>query len=272
MVWLSVAIIASLSANAAQAQVNGIKSHLRNFNDFSTTNLVATNGNSVNLGPVLSSASTNESAWTNDGVGGNFANRHLFTLSGDSGATDKFFSINDSYTVSTLVNLSDGSNAPRKEAGFILTPGCCEMQFIVNSDAGEIVSFGGPFFSFGQNSSSNGYTPGSTILMGYTMLAAGDGNGPGQNTVNFFIDRLPGVPGGESSSGPLPYGNLEGGPPSNYTISLYTQSQPNLSNVGEFVNTQFSDIRFTSIPEPASCLLSVFGLIGWAASRRGRSR
>src|SRR6188474_493192 len=96
MIWLSIAIVASLSANAAYAQINRIKTHTRVFNDFSTTTLVTTNGNSVNLGPVLSSASTAESVWTNDGIGGNFANRHLFTLSSDNGATDHFFSINDS--------------------------------------------------------------------------------------------------------------------------------------------------------------------------------
>ena len=272
MIWLSVAIIASLSTSGAYAQVNGIKTHTRVFNDFMNTALVVTNGNTVNQGPVLSTAGTVESGWEEDGQGGSFANRHLFTLSGDGGTTDKSFSINDSYTVSALVNLADSSNSPRKEAGFLIQPAFADAQFIVNSDAGEIVAFGGPFYSFGQNSSSNGYTTGTTILMGYTMLAAGDGNGPLQNTIEYFIDRLPGVPGGESSSGPLPYGNLEGGPPTNYTISLYTQSRPNLANIGELVNSQFSDIKFTSIPEPASCLLSVFGLIGLAASRRGRSR
>jgi hypothetical protein len=272
MVWFSIALASTLSTNVAFAQINGIKTHTRVFNDFTTTNLVVTNTNSVNQGPVLSAAGTNETQWTNDNIGGNFANRHLFTLSSNGGATDHFFSINDSYTVSTLVNLADGSNSPRKEAGFILTPGCCEAQFIVNSDAGEIVAFGGPFFSFGQNSSSNGYTPGTTILMGYTMIAAGDGNGPGQNTVEYFIDRLPGVPGGESSSGPLPYGNLEGGPPTNYTVSLYVQASPNLSNAAEFVNTQFTDIRFTAIPEPATGILFSIAALGLAFIRRSRTQ
>jgi hypothetical protein len=272
MIWLSIAVTASLSANAVYAQINGIVTHTRVFNDFTTTTLVPTNTNSVNLGPVLSAAGTVETNWTNDGIGGNFANRHVFTLSSDNGATDHFFSINDSYTVSTLLNLSDGSNSPRKEAGFLITPACCDAQFIVNSDAGEIVAFGGPFFKFGENSTANGYTPATTILLGFTMLAAGDGNGPLQNTVEYFIDRLPGVPGGESSSGPLPYGNLEGGPPSNYKLSLYSQASPNLTNPNEFVNVQFSDIKFTQIPEPASCISLVIGLIGLACFRRGRSQ
>jgi|SRR4051794_38706684 hypothetical protein len=272
MIWLSIAIIASLSTNAAYAQINGLKTHTRVFNDFTTTTLVTNNGNSVNQGPVLSSASTNETNWSDDNIGGSFANRHLFTFSSDNGATDHFFSINDSYTVSTLINLADGSNSPRKEVGFLIQPAFADAQFIVNSDAGEIVAFGGPFYSFGQNSSSNGYTPGTTILMGYTMTAAGDGNGPLQNTIEYFIDRQPGVPGGESSSGPLPYGNSEGGPPTNYTISLYSQATPNLSNPGEFVTVQFSDIRFTSIPEPATCITLVLGMIGLAWIRGGRTR
>jgi hypothetical protein len=272
MIWPAIAIIASLSTNAAYAQINGIKTHTRVFNDFTTTTLVTTNGNSVNQGPVLSSASTNETVWTDDGIGGTFANRHLFTLSSDNGATDHFFNINDSYTVSSLINLADGSNSPRKEVGFLIQPAFADAQFIVNSDAGEIVAFGGPFYLFGQNSSSNGYTPGTTILMGYTMIAAGDGNGPLQNTIEYFIDRQPGVPGGESSSGPLPYGNSEGGPPTNYTVSLYSQATPNLANSGEFVTVQFTDIRFASIPEPATCITLVLGMIGLAWIRGGRTR
>ena len=271
-IWLSVALAASLSAGAVHAQINGIVTHTRVFNDFSTTNLVTANGNSVNLGPVLSTVSTAETLWTNDNTGGNFSNLHVFTLSSDNGATDHLFTINDSYTFKTLVNLEVGSNAPRKEVGFLLQPAFADAQFIVNSDAGEIVAFGGPFYSFGQNSSSNGYTPGNTILMGFTMLAAGDGNGPLQNTIEYFIDRMPGVPGGESTSGPLPYGNLEGGPPTNYKLSLYSQAQPNLSNTAEFVTTTFSDIMFNPIPEPSTGISMLLGTIGLACFRRRHAK
>ncbi len=42
---------------------------------------------------------------------------------------------------------------------------------------GEIVAFGGgaPFYIFGNNGGGNGYTPGTTILMGITERGGGDG-------------------------------------------------------------------------------------------------
>lgn len=272
--WLAFAIIGMLPLSAAYAQINGITTHARVFNDFSTSALTIVNNNSVNAGPILSSASIDDRVMVDDLMGGSFANRHDLTFSSDNGATNHTFSINDSYTVKTLVNLADGVNAPRKEAGFYLKPSlCCDLQFLVNSDAGEIVTFGGPFFSFGNNGGGNGYAPGTTILMGFTMTAAGDGNGPLQNTMEFFIDRLPGVVGGESTTGPMPYGNGEGGPPFPYTLSLYTQVSP--ANAADFVTTTFSDIMFspiTTVPEPASCLLSLVGIMGLAFVRRRGTR
>ena len=272
--WLAVVLTAGLPVSAALAQINGIKTNARVFNDFTTTTLAIVNNNSVNAGPVASSASVDESVYTNDGIGGNFANRHDLTFSSDGGATNHSFSINDSYTVSAIFTLAAGSNAPRKEAGFIINPSCCEAQFIINSDAGEIVAFGGPFYSFSSGAQPD-YVPGTPILLGYTMTAAGDGNGPLQNSIEYFIDRTPLVAGGIETSGPLPYGNLEGGPPSNYRLSMYSQAQPLLTNPADFIAVDINDIKFsaiTRVPEPASCLLSVVGLMGLAVIRRRRTR
>ncbi|HYO24843.1 MAG TPA: hypothetical protein VEQ85_07830, partial [Lacipirellulaceae bacterium] len=47
--------------------INGIRSNLRVFNDFTTTTLVAANTNSVNLG-ALSTASVSETGYTDDGL------------------------------------------------------------------------------------------------------------------------------------------------------------------------------------------------------------
>jgi hypothetical protein len=202
-------------------------------------------------------------------MGGNFANRHDFRLSRD-GVNDHTFDIDTSFEFSTLVNLSAGSNAPRKEAGIRINSNITgDALFIVNTDAGEIVAFGGgaPFKSFGNNGGGNGYVPGTTILMGIRMIGAGDGAGPGQNLMEYFIDRLPGVAGGEESSGYLPWTNLEGGP-LDYTMGLYGQATPNLVAGGDFLNLNFNDITY--VPEPTSAALGLIGLVGMLGLRRRR--
>ena len=253
--------------------INGIKTNARLFNDFSTTTLTIVNGNSVNLG-APSSVTIDESLFTDDGVGGNFANRHDLTLSGDAGVTNQVFNIDASYTVSALVTLAAGSNAPRKEGGLrINSPVTGDALFLVNTDAGEIVAFGGgaPFFSFSSGAQPD-YVPGTQILMGYTMIGAGDGAGPGQNTMEYFIDRDgPGAAFGLETSGPLPWTNLEGGP-LNYNVALYNQIAPNLANSSEFLAGDFNDIRYAAIPEPASAILGLMGIVGLAASRRRSAR
>jgi len=248
--------------------INGIKTNARVFNDFSTTTLTIVNGNSVNLG-APSSVAIDETAWTDDGIGGNFANRHDFALSGDAGATNQVFNIDASYTVSALVTLAAGSNAPRKEAGFRMNSGVTgDALFLVNSDAGEIVAFGGgaPFFSFSSGAQPD-YVPGTQIRMGYTMIGAGDGAGPGANTIEYFIDRDGTGPGGVETSGPLAWSNVEGGPLS-YNLAMYTQSSPNLANAQEFVSTDFNNITYTQIPEPASITLSLMGVVCLVGLRR----
>lgn len=271
MLVLSAAIAASLCSQIALAgpAINGLKLSPRVFNDFTTTNLVTTNGNSVNLG-APSTVTINESGFVNDGIGGNFANRHDVTLSPDLGVSNQLFSIDDSYTVWTTVTLAVGSNSPRKEAGFHIDSQITgTASFIINSDAGEIVAFGGgaPFKLFGKLSDNNGYVAGTPILMGFTMRAAGDGNGPAQNTIEYFINRGLGL----ESSGQLPYANVEGGPV-NYSVSMYTQTAPNLTSPNEFANTTFADIHYspTPVPEPTAIALGALASLGLIATRRAR--
>ncbi len=64
-------------------------------------------------------------------------NRHDVLLSSDGGASAHVFRIDDSFTFSTLINLSDTLNSPRKEAGIrINAPVTGDALFIINSDAG----------------------------------------------------------------------------------------------------------------------------------------
>ena len=84
---------------------------------------------------------------------GIFANRHDALFSADGGATPFTFQIGDAFNVRADVTLEDGSDTPRKEAGVrINSPITGDVLFIINSDAGEIVAFGGgaPFFLFGK--------------------------------------------------------------------------------------------------------------------------
>src|SRR5207249_7338221 len=160
------------------------------------------------------------------------ANRSDVLASSDGGATAHTFGIDDSFVFTTQLTLTDGFNSPRKEAGIrINSPTTGDALFIVNSDAGEIVSFGGgaPFHLFGNNAGGNGYAPGTSILLGIRHIGGGDGNGGVANTIEFFIDRGAGI----ETTGPQPWQNLEGGPV-NFQVGGYAKGGANTA--GDFVN------------------------------------
>jgi len=258
----ALAAIALLPASA-MAQVNGWTSHPRIFNDFSTSTLTITNSN-TNPGTVI----IDDRGLVDDGQGGNFANRHDVCASKNGGATSATFPITEGFTISANVKLADGSNAPRKEAGFRINSNVTgDALFLVNSDAGEIVAFGGgaPFFIFGSNGGGNGYTPGTTIFMGMTYTPNPNGS-PNPGTVEYFIDRAPGVPGGEATSGPLAWSNTEGGPV-NFDLCVYGQVSP--ANANDFLTASFNNLTVTAVPEPASMgLLSLAGVSLLARRRK----
>ncbi|TWT87668.1 hypothetical protein Mal64_32100 [Pseudobythopirellula maris] len=250
-----------LAAGVALADtpvIDGVVANERVFNDFPDSSLSTTNGNSVNGGPGVSQVIFDESSF---GTGG-FANRHDALLSDDGGATGALFRIDDSYTFKTDLTLDVGSTSPRKEAGLrINSPVTGDALFIVNSDAGEIVAFGGPFFSFNSEFGVS-YTPGDTITMGFTLIGGGDGNGGVADTIQYFIDH---PTAGYLASPALPWSNLELGPV-NYRLGMYTQTQPDGSNANEFVSTTFDNIMFTAVPEPSG--LALLGLGAWVAAGR----
>ncbi len=271
MVWLAIALLGTLplSAQAATPPVNSLVKVPYVFFDRpdSTLTYPAPTGNpSLGTGAVNILDQFPPSATT--GV-----NRHDALLSNDSGATAQTFSIDDSYTFSAILNLSDTNSSPRKEAGLrINSPLTGDALFIVNSDAGEIVTFGGggPFHLFGNNAGGNGYTPGTDILLGFTMVGSGDGIGGAANQIDFFIDRDPSTPGvGVEHTGLLSWSNLEGGPtsPGGYNVGVYVQGGA-ASNTADSMHAVYSSVTYSPVPEPATCMISLLGLVGLAFIRR----
>jgi hypothetical protein len=176
------------------------------------------------------------------------ANRHDVLVSMDGGLTAYTHNLDESFVFTTTLTLTGGFNSPRKEAGIrINSPITGDALFIVNSDAGEIVAFGGPFYRF--DSPGNGYTPGTSILLGFRHIGGGDGLGGIANTIEYFIDRGAGI----ESSGALPWTNLEMGPV-DFTVGVYAQGGANAS--GDFVNALFANTTYTVVPEP--------GVLGFA--------
>lgn len=264
VVFACALVVFALTTAVSAQQINGMTSHPRVFNDFSTSTLVITNSNSI-----PGTASIDDRNLTDDGMGGNFANRHDICMSTDGGATSQHIDINVPFTFSADVTLTAGSNSPRKEAGLRINSSVTgDALLLVNSDAGEIVAFGGgaPFKLFGNNGGGNGYTPGTTIRLGMNYTPGTPlTTGATPATIEYFIDR-PG-PGGVETSGPLSWSNLEGGPV-NFELCLYGQVSP--ANANDFIHIDFGNIQASIVPEPASAAGLLLGLAAVRVRRRRR--
>ncbi len=209
-------LIGLAAANGAYAQVNSgsavfqnititgdpaINSgivHPRVFNDYPGATLVT-----VNNYPSLVSFSESNVV----GPSG-FANRDDWRFSSDGGLTDHLFQNNEYWSISALVTLTGTPTSPRKEAGLRLDSSIGgDGLFIVNTDAHEIVAFGGPFpfYSFG-----NTFNSGDSVLMGITYQNV--------NGVNGIVYSANGV-----NSPFLPMSNLEQGVINGSTLGGYFQ-------------------------------------------------
>lgn len=228
---LTVSAIAVLSAPAL-AQVTNINSVViqeRRFNDYSGSTLTTVNN-------YPSVVSFNEGPF---GAGG-FANQHLARFS-ENGTTARQFLNSENFDISFDVNLSVGSTAPRKEAGFRMDTFIGgESFFFVTSD-GEVAAFGGPFpfFTFGNSA----YTPGTTanLRMVYRQGAV--------STMEYIYNG--------TSSGELAFGNTENGIINNSDMAAFVQNQPDDLNSGDFSNVAFTNFA-VAVPEP-------FTMVGLAA-------
>jgi len=241
-------------AGAAEAQpvtaINSVKLTPRRFNDFPNTQLITTNNYPALVG-------FNETGYPT--TPGGFANQHIASFSADGGANKYAFSNQNPFDIQFNINLSVGSTAPRKEAGFrfdTLIGG--ESFFFVTSD-GEVAAFGGPFpfFTFG-----NVYTPGTTASL-RMIYKPGVGTNPGASvpaTIEYRYNAL--------SSGAIPFGNTENGFITGTIDGMYLQVQPDRNNPNEFANAQFSNFSVT-VPAPGAAML--LGMGGLLAARRRRA-
>jgi len=228
-------------ATAAQAAfVDGVKINERVFNDFPDSTLNVTNNY-----PALV-----EFDESNYGAGG-FANRHDAILSDDEGATAKIFDTVDAFDVKADVTLTAGSDAPRKEGGLRVNHDGFDGLFLVNTDAHEIVAFGGPlpFFNFADDGLS--YTAGDTINMRMIYRPGAPG------TIEYIVDQG----SGPVSSGQIPIDNLEGGILNGSQVGFYSQATPNADNADDFLDARFENIM-ARVPEPSTLLLVVMAIGG----------
>jgi hypothetical protein len=220
----------ALGAQPARAQfITDVNSLIQNDYHFFCCNSNLTVTNNYPTSAVI------DDQYTSTSGGIHFANRHDLFFS-SNGTTPRNFNTTDSFDVSFDIKLEAGANSPRKEAGLIVDQSIGGSQFIVNTDAHEIVVFGGfqPFFSFNTTFGIS-YNAGDTINM--RMVYNGKaGDTPGN--FQYFV-----IKNGTTYSSPvLPSGAGEGGIAANSNLLLYEQGKA--SAAGDFERATFSNIHF----------------------------
>jgi hypothetical protein len=161
---------------------------------------------------------------------GQFANRHDWALSED-GEEPAVFGIDDFFDFSFDLTLSGTPIAPRKEAGIIITTAIAgEGQYIVNTDAHEVVAFGGPlpFNAFPAT-----FDSGETINL---RLRYFRDMADGLRKIEYFAN-------GESS-GAKEITNNEQGIPGPFFIKGYVQIPISTDNPNNHVVAVFDNITF----------------------------
>lgn len=230
-------------AHGQVTSINAATTSLREFNDIPTSTLTA-----VNTYPTLISFNDqNVSAATG------FANRHVWRFSNNGGIAPYPFMNDDFFSVSMELTLTGSPIAPRKEAGFLFDTLGGQGQFIVNTDAHEIVAFGGPlpFYAFPST-----YNSGDTITLGMTYFLD-------PNNQRAIIYSANGV-----QSPPQVFTNLEQGIIDGTKLGGYLQVVNDPTNATNSGSAVFGNISI--VPEPSG--LAILGLGVLSLTLRSRRR
>jgi hypothetical protein len=191
------AVFQSISITGDPA-INSDIVHTRVYNDYPGATLTTVN----NYPSLVSFSESNVVAPSG------YANRDDWRFSSDGGLTDHLFQHNEYWSVLASLTLTGTPTTTRREAGLRLDSSIGgDGLFILDTDAHEIVAFGGPlpFYSFG-----NTFNSGDTVLMGMTYENIGGTNG--------IVYSANGV-----NSPFLPMSNLEQGVIGDSTLGGYFQ-------------------------------------------------
>jgi hypothetical protein len=159
------AVFQNITFTGAGSGINSVLIHPRVFNDYPGATLATVN----NYPNLISFSESNVVGPTG------FANRDDWRFSSDGGLTDHQFMNNEYWSISATITLTGNPTSPRKEAGLRLDSSVGgDGLFILDTDAHEIVAFGGPlpFYSFG-----NTFNSGNSVTMGITYENISGTNG-----------------------------------------------------------------------------------------------
>jgi hypothetical protein len=249
-----VGLAVATKANAQVGTINSAVVSPRVFNDIP--------GATLNVGTIYGTyPHPSLISFTEQGVSApsGFANRDVWRFSDNGGASAYAFANDDFFSVSMTLTLMGSPTSPRKEAGFLLSTIGGDGQFIVNTDAHEIVAFGGPlpFYAFPST-----FFSGNTVTLGMTYFLD---SSTGLRSIIYSANGV--------NSPILSLSNLEQGIIDGSTLGGYFQivnaTDPNNSGIAVFQN-----INIAAVPEPSVLAFLSLGALplGLALRRRHANR
>jgi hypothetical protein len=232
-------VVGLAAVTGAYAQITTVNSAVvtpRVFNDVPGAAFGAANGypNSIWL----------EEAGVSQATG--YANRDVWQFS-NGGTTAYQFQNNDYFQASFDLTLAVNTLTVRREAGFLFsTASSGDIQFIVDTDAHEVVQFGGiSFYSFSANNGIT-YNSRSSISLAMAYFLDASGNNALQFRANGVSSPVYEFPAGTGIGNGITHGG--------YFQIVNDPTNPN--NMG---NAGFEDI--TLVPEPSVFALLSLGLL-----------